>query len=82
MSDELCRALEENVALRCLLGAGCDANNDGPHQTIVKGPSGEFCAECGEMTRNGKSKPWMNEARLERTMRRLANPSNEGGARG
>lgn len=61
----------ENLALRCMLGGGCDANNDGLH-TIIKQGRDEFCTECGEMTRNGKSKPWFNEDRLERTLARIA----------
>lgn len=65
------RLAEENIALRCMLSAGCDANDDGQH-SCVKGASGEFCLQCGEMTRNGKSKPWFSEERLERTMSRLS----------
>lgn len=61
----------ENLALRCMLGGGCDVNNDGLHE-IVKAPSGEFCHRCGEMTRNGKTKPWFNEDRLQRTIARMA----------
>lgn len=67
----------ENLALRCLLGGGCDANNDGPH-TIIKQGKDEFCADCGEMTRNGKSRPWFNEARLARTITRATLRTDEG----
>ncbi len=65
------RAVKENIALRCMLSAGCDANNDG-HHTIVKSGKDEFCAECGQMSRNGKTKPWFTEERLERIIARLA----------
>lgn len=74
--EALERLASENIALRCLLGAGCDANEDGPHRTIVKNSTGEFCADCGEMTRNGKSKPWMDEARLQRVIDRLSTPTD------
>jgi hypothetical protein len=69
--DALAELVAENLALRCLMGGGCDANNDGLHTIVGKGKD-EFCADCGEMTRNGKSKPWFDEDRLERTIARLA----------
>jgi hypothetical protein len=75
--DALARALEENIALRCLLGGGCDANNDGLHTTLGRGKD-EFCIHCGEMTRNGKSRPWFDESRLERTIARLQAAGGEG----
>jgi hypothetical protein len=37
MSDALNAALQENIALRCLLGGGCNANNDGLHTIMGKG---------------------------------------------
>lgn len=63
-------ALEENIRLRCLLGGGCDANNDGPHSCTGSGKS-QFCTRCGENTINGKSKPWFDDARLDRTKARI-----------
>lgn len=68
----------ENLALRCLMGGGCDANDDGLH-VVVRTGSGEFCCECGEMTRRGKSTPWFDESRLNRTIRRLRVRSVLGG---
>lgn len=65
------RLVQENLALQCLLGGGCDANDDGQH-AVVTSPTGEFCSDCGEMTRKGKSTPWLNEDRLNRTIARLA----------
>lgn len=65
-------ALRENLALRCLLGGGCDANNDGPHQTLVVKGKERFCADCGDKVNDkGQSKPWFNNARLERATARL-----------
>lgn len=64
------KALRENLALRCMLSAGCDANNDGGHTILGKAPD-QFCMNCGEMTPRGKSKPWFSDERLERILNRM-----------
>lgn len=61
---------KENLALRIMLGAGCDANNDGLHTIMGKGRDA-FCTLCGEMTPSGKSKAWFSEERLERVLSRM-----------
>jgi len=67
----LTAAAQETVALRVMLGAGCDANNDEHHEIIGTGKDA-FCHKCGEMTPRGKSKAWFSEERMERIMNRLA----------
>lgn len=76
MGDPLDAALRENLVLRVMLGAGCDANNDGLHAIMNVGRD-EFCTQCGEMTKGGKSKAWFSEERLERIKDRLT-PSIKG----
>jgi len=68
---ELAEVLKESIALRCLLGGGCDANDDGPHETIVGKGRDKFCAKCGEMLDSkDRSKPWFHGGRLERAKAR------------
>ena len=69
MTEEMKRLAAENIALRSLLGAGCDANNEGPHSIVTRG-SEQFCSACGETTRHGKTKAWFDEDRLARVIAR------------
>jgi hypothetical protein len=78
IADVLQAALEENIALRSMLGGGCDANNEGAHPSIVSTPGNRFCTECGEtVDGRNRSKPWFSEERLERVKARLT-PSQDG----
>jgi hypothetical protein len=60
----------ENIALRSILGGGCDANGEGPHNIVVSGKH-QFCSACGEDAKNGKVKPWVSEDRIARRIASL-----------
>ena len=62
----------ENIALRSMLGGGCDANDEGPHKPTYDGAGKSFCFACGEMlNKAGKSTPWLSEERLNRRIAAL-----------